>query len=266
MVIDETFHEFIQFKESEVENYKNLPFLYSYQGVYMEFSRGLSLSSCGNKFWGCHIKKIVENNYISKLMMYDFKKKSRFFYDYEHQHLISSVFISEAYDLAMSGGLDETLVLHDLKSGKKVKKFDMKYGGLSCLFDLGTAVAVVDYDTLRFLNMETKKMKKVKVKTGVEWINCINLVIGGSDPNDEMVLLVGDYNFNKIDKIGIPQTILKLGKDFFEMEKKYKNRDKMEGKIIDLKNENKRLREENHFLTYEIKELKKIIIRIIMLI
>ena len=128
--------------------------------------RGLSVSSCGDKVWGCQIQRKVNKKYISKLMMYDFKKKSHFLYDYEHQRLITLVLFSEAFKLAMSGGLDRILVLHDLESGKTIKRFKMKYGSVSCLLDLGSAEAVGDEHTVRFFALQTREMDPFEVISG----------------------------------------------------------------------------------------------------
>ena len=224
---------------------ETLPFSSSSQGVYLSRIRGFSVSSCGDKVWAGHIIKKVNKKYISRLMMYDFQKESHFFYDYEHQDLILSILVSEVFKLAMSGGSDETLVLHDLESGKTIKRFDMKYGSLLCLFDLGTAVAVGDYDIVRILDLEKKEMGQSEVKAGVDWINCMNLSIGGKDRNDGMTLLVGGKDSIKIDKISIPEAIAENGKSILEMRHLLKNTEKFMKKMFDLQKENKQLREEN---------------------
>ena len=220
----------------------------------MDLVRGLCVSSCGDKVWGCHIKKKVKNKYISRLMMYDFKKKSHFFYDYEHQNLIVSVLVSEVFKLAISGGRDKTLVLHDLESGKMVKRLDMKYGNLRCLFDLGTAVAVGDWDSVRLLDLQTKEMGQFEVKAGGKFIQCMNLSIRGSYQCDNMTLLVGAEDSNKIIKIIIPAAIAKLGKKILEMQNQSKNTEKFIKKMILLENENKRLLEKNQRLKDKLKQ------------
>ena len=99
-------------KENKFVDLENLLFFSSSQEVFLDFVSGLSVSSCGDKVWACQIQKKVDNKYISRLLMYDFQKKSHFLYEYEHQDFIVSVLVSETFGLVMSGGWDETLVLH----------------------------------------------------------------------------------------------------------------------------------------------------------
>ena len=245
MVLNEHKDQLSKFKETGVVDLGSLPFCSESQGVFMDFVSGLSVSSSGHKVWAGQIQKKIKNKYISSLLMYDFKKKSHFLYEYEHKDLILSVLVSETFKLAMSGGFDKTLVLHDLKSGKTVKRFDMKYGYLFCLFDLSTAVAVGDFNTVRILDLETREMLQSEVKAGGEYINCMNLSTRGSDQNNNMCLLVGGEMSNKIEKISIPETITRVGRDILEMRNQTKNAEKFTKKMIFLENENKRLREEN---------------------
>ena len=229
----------------------------------MNFVGGLSVSSCGDKVWGGHIQKKVNNEYTSRLMMYDFKKKSHFLYEYKHTNLILSVLISEVFNFAMSGGGDYTLVLHGLKNRKMIKIFYMKYGSLRCLFDLGTAVAIGDHDTVRLLDLETRDMKKTEVEAGGYSIFCMNLGIRGSDQKNRLALLVGRQNSNKMDKISIPKAIAGYGKDilemqngkkFLEMRNETKNAENFKRKMFLLENENQGLSEENQRLKDMLKQ------------
>ena len=222
----------------------------------MNLVSGVSVSSCGDKVWACWIRMKIKDDYISKLMMYDFKKNSHFLYDYEHQDLIVSVLISEAFSLAMSGGLDRTLVLHGLKTGKTIKKIHMRYGYLQCLFDLGSAVAVGDQHTLRFFDLETREMDQYEVRAEGDYILCMNLGVQQSHHNDYMALLLGGIFSNKIDKISIPKAIVENGRDILEMRNQTKNKEKFKRKMIDLENENKRLLKENQLLKQKLMQEK----------
>ena len=224
----------------------------------MNLARVLWASPCGDKVWAGQIQKKVHHyRYISRLMKYDFQKKSHFLYDYEHADLILSVLVSEVFSLALSGGNDWTLVLHDLKTGKTIKRFDMKYGDLCCLFDLGTVVAVGDYDTMRFLDLQTKEIDHFEVRAGGEYIQCMNLSTGPSDQNHGMTLLVGGAYSNKIVKLRIPQKISRTGKDNVVMPNRPKKTEKFIDKMTHLENENKRLREENQRLKDMLKKEEK---------
>lgn len=141
-------------------------------------------------------------------MMHDFQRGSVFFYNFEHQDLICSVLINEDYNLVMTGGYDKALVLHDLKTGKTLKRFNMKYWIISCLYTLGSAVAVGNKNFMKLLELETKEMiPNTQVKIEGVIINCINSTIKDNENNS--VLLVGVDNCNKIHKITIPSIILK---------------------------------------------------------
>ena len=218
MVLKQGEDQVKKIKKSGVVNEATLPFCSSSQGFHIGFVKSLSVSSCGDKVWACQIQKKVNKKYLSRLMMYDFKKKSHFLYDYEHQRLIYSVLVSEEFKLAMSGGWDNTLVLNSLETGKTIKRFDMKYGNLRCLFDLGTAVAFGDLHTVRILDLDTKEMEQFEVKVRGEFITCMNLSTRESDQNDKMALLVGGYNSNKLDKISIPKAIAENGRDILEIQ------------------------------------------------
>ena len=223
----------------------------------MALVRGLSVSSCGDKVWAGHIIKKVNKKYISRLMMYDFKKKSHFLYDHEHTNLIVSVVISEEFKSAMSGGWDKTLVLHGLETGKTIKRFVMKYGYIQCLFDLGTAVAVGDKHTVRFLELETRKMSQFKVKINEKSILCMNLSIGERDHNNNVDLLIGRQNSNKMEKICISKAIARNARDILEMQNETKNFENFKGNFFFLEKENKKLREENQKLKQKFKQIKK---------
>ena len=80
-------------------------------------------------------------------MMFDFDAHSEFFYDYQHEHLVQSVLVCEGFNVAMSGGWDWALVLHNLSTGRTIKKLEMKSGPLKCLLGLGRTVAVADSGT-----------------------------------------------------------------------------------------------------------------------
>ena len=248
MVLKEQEDELSQLKEKETLNYKGLPFCLSNVGFSMDYYKGLSVSSCGDKVWSCQIQKKVEKRFLSKLMMYDFNKKSHFLYNYEHLDLIGTVLVSEAFGLAVTGGLDQALVLHSLESGIMIKRFDMKYGYLKSVFDLGTAVAFADKDTIRFLDLETKEMNENEVKASEKSIICMNLSMQRGVLSDDMALLVGGALSNKFDKMIIPQTIARLGKQILEIKNRPKNTEIINRKIFQLENENKRLREENQGL------------------
>ena len=230
--------------ESEAITLASLPVSESGQGVCILYAKALSVSSCGERVWACQIQEKVRDDYQSRLVRLDYETDSSLFYDYKHPDLIVSVLVSEALKIAMSGGFEKTLVLHALDTGKTLRRIDMKYGFVRCLFDLGSAVVVGDEHTLRFLDLETQKMSLTEVRTTGDWIKCVGLSISRADENQEMTLLVGGQNSNKVGKITVPQTITKLGKHILEIRDRPRKTQKFQRKMIDLASENERLKKE----------------------
>ena len=188
-------------------------------------------------------------------MMHDFQANSDFFFEYQHVHLIVAVSVSETFDVAMSGGWDRTLVLHGLTSRQMIQKFDMKYGNVRCLFNLGTAVGVGDKHTVRFLDLETRQIGDSEVKTGGKWINCMNQAIKDNEGSDEIVLLVGGENSNKIDKITIPREIARPSQTSMLRKLTPEEENKMLRKQLEtMKTKNSTLKIENEKLKSQLEE------------
>ena len=253
MLLDDQCDELDQLKAEPVA-FETLPFSSSNQGVFMFYVAGFCVSSCGEKVWACHIEKKVDDDYQCRLMMHDFEANSNFFFEYEHADLILAVSVSEAFHMAMSGGYDKTLVLHGLSSRKMIQKFDMKYGDLLCLFNLGSAVAVGDEHTVRFLDLETRQIDDSEVKTGAKRINCMNRSIKENEESDQMVLLVGGGNSNKIDKITIPKTIARPTETTNSPKVTLEEIEMLRDQLESFKNENSTLKKENENLRSKLKQ------------
>lgn len=103
----------------------DFPFESSRRKICVLSQTSFSVSSCGQRIWGVYKVETTERT-ISKILMYDFKSKSSFLYDYEHQYLVQSVMVSETNSLALSGGIGRYLVLHGLASGQTLKTFDTR--------------------------------------------------------------------------------------------------------------------------------------------
>ena len=229
---------------------QSLAFSSSSQGVYAILAKGLSVSSCGQKVWACQIQQRVKSKYVSRLAMLDFESDSCFLYDYEHPRLVGSVLVSEAFDVAVSGGKDETLVLHGLRSGKTLKTVDMKHGYLRSLLDLGTAVAVGDEHTLRFLDLETQEMDHLELKAKGDYIKCMGLATG----SHTLALLVGADKSNRVTKLPVPQTIAGLARDILDIRGRPPRTGTFQRKLVLLTTENRRLRQENQALKDQLKQ------------
>ncbi|MEL6803105.1 MAG: hypothetical protein AAFO91_04880 [Bacteroidota bacterium] len=240
MVTNKSSDKLLRLKESDILDQETLPFSSSCEGVWLNFVNGLSVSSCGDKVWACRIQKKVDNRYISRLMVQDFQKDSRM-YDYEHQNLILCVSVSEAFDVCLSGGYDQTLAVHDLESRKLLFTLDMNHQ-VSCLLDLGSAVAVGDGHTVRFLDLDIKQIgREPGVKTLGDSIACMDLSLGKTTQNGQMYVLVGGSNSSQIDKVAVPKEFARLGKQILKIRNRHKISEKFCKKIVDLQNQNRSL-------------------------
>ena len=257
MLLDNRGDELIHPESSEAVSFESLPFSSSNKGMFMLYVTGLSVSACGEKVWGCHIEKKVNDDYKCRVMMHDFDANSDFFFEYEGQNLILAVSVSETFNVAMSGGKDKTLVLHGLTSRQMIQKFDMKYGSLRCLFNLGTAVAVGDYNTVRFLDLETRQIGDSEIKTGARSIICMNRSIKENEQSDHMVLLIGGKNSNKIDKITIPQTIARQDKMTIYPKVTFEEIKMLRDQLETMKTKNATLEKENKKLKSQLKQKQK---------
>ena len=66
----------------------------------------------------------------------------------------------------MSGGYDLTVVLHNLTTGKVIKKWQINYEFISCFFRVDKVVAVGVSNKVFFIDFRTKRIingKKFKV-------------------------------------------------------------------------------------------------------
>lgn len=141
--------------------------------------------------------------------MFNYEANTDFTYKYKHQHLANVVMISERLNLAMTGGLDKKVVVHDLQTGKTLKTFDMKHGNVTSLFRFGSVVAVGDYHSIRFFDLKSQKMMDFKMKITGKLINCVNVGIKDSEEGcaKEGVLVVGGGRYGKIDEIRLSQEL-----------------------------------------------------------
>lgn len=173
----------------------------------MSFAKGLSMSSTGDRVWAGYIQEVVNGRYKCRLVMLDFDAHSEFFYDYQHEHLVQSVLVCEGFNVAMSGGWDRALVLHNLSTGRTIKKLEMKSGPLKCLLGLGRTVAVADSGTVRFLDLASGEMdQNTEFRTATSGVNCMSL--GSSFSRKvQLFLLVGGTKHSRIDRITIPKSI-----------------------------------------------------------
>lgn len=237
-----------EFKEPEVLTEEALPFSSSDKGVYVCYIEGLSVSSDGDRVWACHIQQKVKTKYQSRLISLDFANKSEYLFDHQHQGLIQSVLVSEARNIALTGVQDQTLFLHDLGTRQTIRKFDMKHGSTRCLLDLGTAVALGDEDTLRFLDLEKNEIVCHKAKLDVKCIRSMGVCVNQNGPEAQLVLLAGGRNSNKMTRITIPPSIARAPDYMLQTRERLSSSDKFLGKILLLENQNQQLRKENESL------------------
>ena len=117
-----------------------IPYVSTKKGICLGLLRGLSVSSSGDRIWG--IQTIDKKCGCYKIIAYNFKSRREFLYDYESQSKLICVLAAEDFDLLMSGGYDLTVVLHNLTTGKVIKKWQINYEFISCFFRVDKVVAV----------------------------------------------------------------------------------------------------------------------------
>ena len=154
---------------------------------------------------------------LYKIIKFNFFKKTEFLYDYEHKILPTSVMVSENHNIALSGGYDQKLVLHNLTSGQTIKVFNLK-NNFKSILRLKSIVILGENGCLSFFDLESKeKIEGVKVKTKMEHIICIRSNISALKKlrHKNVFLFLGGIWFKNIIKIRIPIEIYKRGNNFF---------------------------------------------------
>ena len=198
-----------------------VPFVPTTQGLYIEDNKGLAVSSCGHRVWGCFIAYTDQDDVAYKLVRLGFRTDSAFPYNFEHRNIMISVRISEQLNLAMSGGCDKTLVLHDLTSGSIIKKFAMN-SFVNCLLNLGTSLAVGQRSTVKFFDLGSKKrIRHISFEGGFKYILCFESKVL-QDPGNgqrQLMLFVGRDETTEIQVITLPESIRDHSKGSFKENK-----------------------------------------------
>ena len=87
--------------------------------------------------------------------------------------------------------------------------------GLQWQSEIGTLFGFLTWRQERLINLKSKREERGLIR--------MNLSIGGGDQNDNMALLVGGQNSNKLDKISIPEAITVNGRDILEIQNQSEN-------------------------------------------
>lgn len=142
------------------QNISAIPFRISKKGFFLLLNFDLPVSSCGDRIWGSFVFEFTGNK--SKVIMYDFKRQENLVYDREANFEIVSIAVSEKHNLVMTGCLEEAVVLHDLASGKTLKKIDLKFGGDCLLYILSNIMVVGNGPNVWFVDLEANREICVK--------------------------------------------------------------------------------------------------------
>jgi hypothetical protein len=130
-------------------------------------------------------------------------------YDYEHQKWGLTMVVSEELNLAMTAGMDQKLVLHELTSRKTIKVISMEICIFFYLFKVGKFIVLGDGDSVQFHDFVDQKGLKVgQLKTRGIWINCMHLGKFKAKRNtvkEDFFLFVGGHDSNYLTCFKLPK-------------------------------------------------------------
>jgi hypothetical protein len=196
--------ENIQVNDESIIDIEKLPLLKTPKGVFTDSKKQLSVSQCGERFWGVHVTKYPN----FRLLMQCFRTRKSLLFNYEHQGLISAVMVAEDLGLAMTVGHDDKTVLHCLDSGSTIKVFGID---VSCLFRLGSVVAVADFEKeVRFFDLIKQKMLDLPLVEIDFDVLCMQICTRKSPKNNkdcQSSLFLGGINSTQIIEIILPKAI-----------------------------------------------------------
>ena len=139
--------------------------------------------------------------------MIDFKNKSELIYDYEHKALTISIIVSENHNIALSGGHDKKVVLHDLNTGKTIKKFSFDNQSIYGFLLLESIVAVGNKKDISFINLANRKKTQLeKIKFSESYIFGLQTNLDKVKANhfEQKFLFVGKSGSNKLEQFFFP--------------------------------------------------------------
>ena len=88
----------------------------------------------------------------------DFVSHKPVFYLYEHQHYGGFVVMSEELNLAMSGAVDEQVVVYNLTTGTVLRVFQLGIEMTTCFCQVGHLVYIGGKNTLRALSLKSLEL------------------------------------------------------------------------------------------------------------
>jgi hypothetical protein len=209
----------IKADEQSMRSIQDLQVKSTNKGVRIDLLRLLAVSDDGSKAWGVHITEHELRK--CRLLRQDFERGKSLLYNYEHQTLALALMVVESFDLVITGGYDEKIVLHCLQSGKTLKVLDLGIGVIHCLYGRGSVVAVGGEKQVVFLDLVSqKRMDILPVEVECD-ITCMQLNIKkSSQENDssQFILFVGGWCSTKLTEITLPEEIAsKSNKNFISL-------------------------------------------------
>jgi hypothetical protein len=174
-------------EDSGIIQEKDIQCVSSKAKVFTELVRSMAVSEDGNFLWGIHITEALK----STLIRVSFENGEVLTYSHEHKKVAFAVMVSEEFGVAMTGGNDQRVVVHDLWSGLVRRIIQTPKCRVHCLFALGRCAVIVQKKRVRFFDLvEGDYVQDEPTVELKENVKCMQLAVKKSKGEKELVLLL----------------------------------------------------------------------------
>lgn len=174
-----------------------------------------SISKKGDCIWTGYT---VKNDFF-KIVCIKLNTGKLFFYDYEHKYTVYIIEAVEEFNLLISGGIDQKLILHDLESGRTLKVFDLKIS----LFNSKRVKNMMVISTKRhiyFFDLRKKlflRKEEDYISFSASWAKMINFFVSSTaDFGSDLYIIFRDSHKAQILKVKIPKDMHFLIYELFQ--------------------------------------------------
>lgn len=176
----------------------------------MDFVRAMSVSVRGTFALGIHIVEYPR----SRMVKMCFESNEVLEYQYEHEFMGLCTLLAEDLNLAVSGGNDFKVAVHNLRTGDVLNVFDLQVRGIRSLLRLGSVLSVGGANgKIKMLDLMSRKEVPTDQIVVEGEITCMSVGRGRSKKSGKkgLFLLVGELNTSNMITVEVPHDIAKNG-------------------------------------------------------
>lgn len=187
----------------------SIPHLSTSTGIFACLKKQIAISSEGDFVLGFHNVGGIKFRVVRE----DFVRHKPVFYLYEHQHYGGFVMMSERLNLAVSGAVDEKVVVYNLATGAVLKVFEFQIEMTTCFYRIDYILYVGGKNTLKALSLKSlEQIALPELQFGCEFALAMSLRRGGIQSQGDfrgVTLFVGGCEHFGVFEVIIPHQSLK---------------------------------------------------------